>query len=56
MRNIVPRVGIQPTSFAFQVSVLTITPPKLPGVITLAMPSCLCGSLPERSVQTILAS
>ena len=28
------RAGIEPTALAFRVSVLTITPPKLPDVIT----------------------
>ena len=40
----VPRAGIEPTSLAFQASVLTITLHKAP--------TCLCGSLPQRSVQT----
>ena len=29
MGNISPRVGIEPTSLAFEVRVLTITPPRL---------------------------
>ena len=53
MRNIVPRVRIEPASLAFQASVPTISPSRLPSVTTLPMPTCLCGSLPERSVQTI---
>ena len=55
MGNIVPRVGIEPTSLAFRTSVLNITSPRLPDVTTLPMPTCLpvyLPSLPERSVQT----
>ena len=52
MGNIVLRVGIELTSLAFQASVLTITPPRLCDVTTLPTPTCLCGSLPERSLQT----
>ena len=37
--NIVPSAGIIPTSLAFQVSVLTITPPRLLDVTTL--PTCM---------------
>ena len=48
--NIVPRVGIKHTSVAFQVRVLTITPPRFPYVTTVPTPTCLCSSLPERSV------
>ena len=52
MGNIAPRAGIEPTSLAFQVNGVTITPPRLPDVTTLPSPIYLCGSLPERSVQT----
>ena len=44
MGNIVPRAGIA--------SMLTITPSRLPDVTTVATTTCLCGSLPESSVQT----
>ena len=52
MGNIVPRTGIEPiTSLAFQASVLTITPLRLPDVTTRPThDTCLRGSLPERSV------
>ena len=40
MENIAPRVGIEPTSLAFWVSVLTITPPRLTDVTTLQTPAC----------------
>ena len=50
MGNIVPRAGIEPTSLAFQVSVLTITLPRLHDVTMLPMPSM--GSLLKSSVQT----
>ena len=52
MGNTAPRVIIEPTSLAFQASVLTITQPRLSDVTTLRMLTCLYGSLPERSVQT----
>ena len=51
MGNIVPRAGIETTSLTFSVSVLTITPLSFPNVTSLPMSTCLCGSLPERSVQ-----
>ena len=50
--NIMPGVGIQPTSLVLRDSVLSITPPRLPDVTTVPTPSCLCSSLPERSGQT----
>ena len=46
-----PRVGFEPTPLAFQSSVLTIKPFKIPYVITLSTPTCLRGSWLERSVQ-----
>ena len=46
MENIAPRAGLETISRAFHVSVLTITPPRLPAVITLSTPH----SLPERPV------
>ena len=52
MGTIVSRVGIEPTSLAFQANVLTITPPRLSDVTTVIPPNCLCGVLPERSVLT----
>ena len=53
MGDIVPRTGIEPTSLAFQASVLIITPSGLREVTMLHMSTWLCGSLPDRSVQTI---
>ena len=50
MRYIVPRVGIKPTSLTFWTIVLTFIPPKLPDAIALC--TYICGSLPERSMQT----
>ena len=42
----------EPSSLAFQASVLTTTPPRLPDVtMPPPMPVCQCGSLLERSVQ-----
>ena len=52
MGYIAPRVGPELTSFAFYTGVTTVTTPRLPDAITLPTPTCLCGSLPERSVQT----
>ena len=54
MGNSVYRAAIEPTSLAFRASVLTITSPRLPDIITLYTPTCLCGSLPEKSVQTTI--
>ena len=44
--------GIEPTYLVYRASVLTITPPRLADVTTFPRPTCLFGSLPERSVQT----
>ena len=57
MGNIVPRVGIKPTSLPFWSSVLPLHIAShhsvLPDVTTMPMPICLCRSLPQWSVQTI---
>ena len=52
MGNIVPRMGIKPTSLALWANVLNITLPRLLDVTSVPLPTCLCGSLLERSVQT----
>ena len=52
MGNCVPIVGIEPTPLAFQVSVLTITPPRLPAVTMLPIPTCVY----DFSVQTTTIS
>ena len=52
MGNIVLRAGIETTPLAFWVSVLTIIPHRLLDVTILPTPTCLCGSLLERSMQT----
>ena len=44
---------IQSTSFAFQDRMLTIRSPRFIDVTTLATPTCICGSLSERLVQTL---
>ena len=49
--NIVPMAEIEPMSLEWQVCVVAITPLRLPDVITLSMCVCLCGYLPDRSVQ-----
>ena len=36
MGNSVPKVGVEPTSLAFEASVLTISPPKLPDVTIIS--------------------
>ena len=41
MGNIAPREGIEPTFLAFQGSVLTIKPPRLPAVTMLSTPTCI---------------
>ena len=46
MENIPPKVGIEPTSIAFQASVLTITPPRLPDGTTLSTLTCVCYAYP----------
>ena len=51
MGNIVPGVGIKPTSLVFQASVLTIKTARLPDVTTVPTPTCLCSSLHEWSMQ-----
>ena len=56
MRNIVPRVGIEPIYMAFRPSVLTITQCRLPDITTIPNRTCLCSSLPGRSVQPITLS
>ena len=48
MGNSVPRPGIESTSIAFRASVQTNMPCRLPDV-TLPTPTCVYGSLPERS-------
>ena len=50
---IVPRAGSKPNSLEFQTSVLTISPPAAHAP-TLLTPNCLCGFLPDESVQTII--
>ena len=50
MGNTAPRVRLEPTYLVIGTSVLTITPPRLRDVTTLPAPTCLCSSLPERSV------
>ena len=45
--------SVSTLSWLFQDRVLTITPPSLPYVTTMPMPTCLYGSFCERSVQTI---
>ena len=42
--NIAQGAGIELTSLAFQASVITITPSRLPDVITLSRSICVCGS------------
>ena len=56
MGNIVPRAGLELRYLAFQASVLTIIPRRLPDATTIPMSTCLCSSLPQRSVQTTTIS
>ena len=53
MKNIVPRVGIEPKSLGLQASVLTVTPHRLPDIVIVPTLTCLCNTLLERPVQTI---
>ena len=46
--NIVPRAGIEPISLAFQTTVLTISPRRLPDVTAIHTSPHLCSSLLER--------
>ena len=48
MGNIVPRAGLKPTSRA---TLLPLHHVGFPGVTTIPMPTCVCGSLSQRSVQ-----
>ena len=52
IRYIAPREGIEHTSLAFRVIVLTALRPMLPDVTTLPTPTSLYSSLPQRSMQT----
>ena len=46
--NNAPRVGFERTPLVSQAALQMIRLARLPDVITLSMPTCLCGSLPER--------
>ena len=52
MGIIVPRAGLEPTSLPFWASVLALHHVGFPDVINIPMPTSLCSSLPQRSVQT----
>ena len=58
MGNIAPRAGFKLAPFTFRANVLTITSPSSPSPSLLTsspylhLPTYLCGSLPERLVQT----
>ena len=55
MGNIVSRAGIESTSLALQASVLPLHDIGfLPDVTTICTATCLCSSLPQRSVQTTI--
>ena len=54
MGHKVCRVGIESTSLAFHTSVLTITPTMFPDIVIVLIPTYICGSLSERSVQTTM--
>ena len=45
MGTIAPRAGIEPKYLAFRVSVLTITPTRVPDVTISPTPARLCNSL-----------
>ena len=50
--NIGHRAGFEPTSLAFGASVLPLHHGGFPDITALPTPTCICGSLPQRSVQT----
>ena len=50
MGIIVPRAGLEPTSLAFQTSVLPLHHVDFPDVTTIPMPTCVC--VAPWSVQT----
>ena len=52
MGNIVARAGTEPTSLAFRARVLPLHRIGFPDVTAIPMPTCLCSSLPQRSVHT----
>ena len=41
MENIAPGAGFEPTLWGFLASVLTIRPPRLPGISMLCVPICM---------------
>ena len=53
MGNIVTKVGIEPTFLVIRASVITDTLPRLPDVITILTPTCLCRALPYTSVPVV---
>ena len=52
MGNTVPRVGLEPTSLAFQATVPSLHDVGFPDVTTIPIHTYLCGALPQRSVPT----
>ena len=52
--TIAPRVGIKPTFLLLWATVLTITSPRLPDITMLHTPTCLFGSMPDRSMLTTI--
>ena len=52
MENVVSRAGIKPPISDILGQCSIITPLRLPDVITISTPTCLCSALPQRSVQT----
>ena len=51
MGNIVPRAGLELTSLAFRASVLALH--YVGSLMSPLTPTCLYGSLPQRSVQIL---
>ena len=51
MGNNVPRAGLEATSLAFWASVLELHHVGFSDVTTSLMPTCLCRTLPQRSMQ-----
>ena len=52
MGNITPIAGLEPISVSFQASVLPLHNVGFPDVTTIPTPTCVCSSLPQRSLQS----
>ena len=55
MGNTAPRAEIESTSLASRASVLPFTPCRFPDVTPIPMLTCLCSSMPQTLVQTLVS-